>query len=59
MNKLPNVLRLNKQKVILCFSIIVTGKCNSNCSYCHFLPEETEKRLVMIYQMNYWIFMLL
>lgn len=35
MRQLRGILK-SKKKFILCFSIIVTGRCNANCSYCHF-----------------------
>lgn len=30
------IYKLLRQPSILCFSIIVTGRCNARCSYCHF-----------------------
>lgn len=37
--------RQNNQKIILCFSIIVTNKCNANCSYCHFFSKKDKGKL--------------
>ena len=37
--------RQNNQKIILCFSVIVTNRCNANCSYCHFLQKKNKKEL--------------
>lgn len=30
------IYKLLRESSILCFSIIVTGRCNAHCSYCHF-----------------------
>ena len=32
-----------KSNDTLCFSIIVTGKCNASCSYCHFYKRHDKK----------------
>jgi len=35
---------------ILCFSIIVTGKCNARCSYCHFYGMRSKKEIKTIWK---------
>jgi len=46
MKQPQNILNnFNKQKNILCFSIIVTGRCNANCSYCHFFATHDRKNI--------------
>lgn len=34
-----------KEQTILCFSIIVTNKCNASCTYCHFYDMHKNKDL--------------
>jgi len=43
--RLPNILTQDKQKIILCFSIIVTGRCNARCSYCHFFATRDRQNI--------------
>lgn len=43
--QLPNILNQNTEKIILCFSIIVTGRCNANCSYCHFFATRNRQNI--------------
>jgi MoaA/NifB/PqqE/SkfB family radical SAM enzyme len=47
MDKLPDVLISRKKghRVILCFSIIVTGRCNASCSYCHFFAKRDRQKI--------------
>lgn len=45
MNKLPDILHAKNRKIILCFSIIITGRCNAACSYCHFYGLRSRKRV--------------
>lgn len=47
MGKVPSifVLKNKNSKAILCFSIIVTGRCNANCSYCHFFAKRDRKKI--------------
>lgn len=41
---IPDILKSSSKKTILCFSIIVTSKCNAHCSYCHFFAHRNRKK---------------
>lgn len=43
--KLPEHLK-QKKKIILCFSILVTGRCNANCSYCHYFAANPRDKIM-------------
>lgn len=44
MKILPKILKEKGEK-ILCFSITITGKCNANCSYCHFFARKERREI--------------
>ena len=39
-----------KGPTILCFSIVVTGKCNAHCSYCHFYGMRDKRTIKMVWK---------
>lgn len=44
--KLPKTL-ISKNKVILCFSVLVTGRCNANCGYCHYFAANKREDVAL------------
>ena len=38
-------IKRNTPMVIFCFSIIVTGRCNANCSYCRFYSGKDRREI--------------
>lgn len=44
--KLPKLL-ISKNKVILCFSVLVTGRCNANCGYCHYFAANRREDVAL------------
>jgi MoaA/NifB/PqqE/SkfB family radical SAM enzyme len=44
MKFVPNVLR-ERGKKLFCISITVTGRCNANCTYCHFFARRERTKI--------------